>query len=184
MATPPDFTTGQVLTAAQMNAVGLWFIKDQVIGSAVSTVTMTNAFTDDYDDYRIIVSGFTPSANAGLSFQFVDSNGNNVTGSNYGLAGFFQNGGSTLTGEFFATNGSWPVARVEGSTPNSFIFDITAPKKAEKSTSITATWGNSGGLAAFRILKHFLATGYPSFRLFPDSGTITGGTIRVYGYRN
>jgi hypothetical protein len=32
--------------------------------------------------------------------------------------------------------------------------------------------------------EHRVATSYDSFTLIPGSGTLTGGTIRVYGYRN
>ena len=32
MATPPDFSVGQVLTAAHMDAVGLWLVKTQTKG--------------------------------------------------------------------------------------------------------------------------------------------------------
>ena len=30
---------------------------------------------------------------------------------------------------------------------------------------------------------HKVATSYTDFTLIPDSGTITGGTIKVYGYK-
>jgi hypothetical protein len=41
MATPPDFSSGAVLTAAQMNSVGLWLVKTQTVGTAVSSVAVT-----------------------------------------------------------------------------------------------------------------------------------------------
>jgi hypothetical protein len=65
MATPPDFTTGAVLTAAQMNAVGLWLVKTQTVGSAVPDVTVTDAFSADYDNYKILYTGGTASGAVG-----------------------------------------------------------------------------------------------------------------------
>jgi hypothetical protein len=41
MATPPDFSSGAVLTAAQMNSVGLWLVKTQTVGTTVSSVAVT-----------------------------------------------------------------------------------------------------------------------------------------------
>ena len=61
MATPPDFSSGAVLTAAQMNSVGLWLVKTQVVGNAVASVAVTSAFSSDYDSYRIIYSGGSQS---------------------------------------------------------------------------------------------------------------------------
>ena len=37
MATPPDFSSGQVLTSSAMNSVGLWLVKTQTVGTAVSS---------------------------------------------------------------------------------------------------------------------------------------------------
>ena len=50
MATPPTFSSGSVLTAAQMNAVGLWLVKTQTVGTAVSSVSVTDVFSSNYDN--------------------------------------------------------------------------------------------------------------------------------------
>jgi hypothetical protein len=80
MATPPDFTAGQVLTAAQMNQIGLWLVKTQTIGTAVSSVTVTGAFTADYHSYLIRVIGGTASTSLTLNLTL----GSTVTGYYYG----------------------------------------------------------------------------------------------------
>ena len=69
MATPPVFVSGAILTAAQMNAVGLWLIKTQTIGSAVSSVSITDVFSSDYDNYLIKITGMTASAQADTTMQ-------------------------------------------------------------------------------------------------------------------
>ncbi len=53
----PVFATGDVLNASDMNAVGLWLVKSQTIGTGVSSVTVTGAFSANYDRYKITVSG-------------------------------------------------------------------------------------------------------------------------------
>ena len=58
----PVFASGDVLNATDMNAVGLWLVKSQVVGNAVSSVTVTGAFSADYDSYRIIYSGGSQSS--------------------------------------------------------------------------------------------------------------------------
>ena len=54
--TYPVFATGDVLNASDMNAVGLWLVKTQTIGSGVGSVAVTGAFSADYDNYKIIVT--------------------------------------------------------------------------------------------------------------------------------
>jgi len=48
--TYPSFTSGDILTAADMNAVGLWLVKTQTVGTAVSSVQVTGAFSSTYDN--------------------------------------------------------------------------------------------------------------------------------------
>lgn len=57
MATPPDFTAGQVLTAAQMNKIGLWHVKTVTGGNGAATLLVSDAFGPDFDDYLITLSG-------------------------------------------------------------------------------------------------------------------------------
>ena len=68
MAIPvlPTYTAGEILTSADMNDVstlgnyqGLFHIKTQTIGTAVSSVTVTGAFSSDFDNYLITVTGGT-----------------------------------------------------------------------------------------------------------------------------
>jgi hypothetical protein len=182
MATPPDFSVGQTLTAAHMNAVGLWLIKEQAIGSAVTSVTITDAFPSDYDNFRIVVSGVTSSAQQNLLFQFV-SGGVPVGGANYGSSGFYQVSGATLNG-IFATNWTtWEVMPMNTSGTNHISFDLFVPNKAERSRA-NGFGGMNEVVSFFYTGVHQLATAYTDFRIVVTGGTITGGTIRVYGYRS
>ena len=48
-------------TVFGLGSAGLTLIKTQTIGTAVSSVNVTSAFSSTYDNYRIIVSGGTAS---------------------------------------------------------------------------------------------------------------------------
>ena len=96
------FTPGQILTASQMTTLqensGLSYIKSQTIGSAVSSVTVTSAFSADFDNYKILVNDFTPTA----ATQFVLTLGGITTNYSFQLNyGSFNSTasalGSTLT---------------------------------------------------------------------------------------
>jgi hypothetical protein len=51
MATPPDFSSGAVLTAAQMNSVGLWKVASGSLSTA--TTNFQGCFTSDYRDIAL-----------------------------------------------------------------------------------------------------------------------------------
>jgi len=182
MATPPDFTAGQILTAAQMNQAGLWLVKTQTIGSAVSSVAVTGAFSADYDNYKIIVSGGVGSTNIPLRFHF-DANV-----ANYHSVLIF---GSTAAGLGNASAlGSGSIAywdQMGYATTNAIAvnMEVIAPFLA-KTSAFTSTLlptvagGNSGPSQGF----HNSATSFTGFTITASTGTLTGGTIRVYGYRN
>jgi hypothetical protein len=178
MATPPDFTSGAVLTAAQMNAVGLWLVKTQTVGNAVASVTVSSAFSADYDSYKIIYSGGSSSVGTEIKMTLGASAAgyySSITWSSWaGVAG-------TTAGNGIAY---WWVgsARPEG---NSVCIDVHKPFAGDE------TWfgGNYIGVSPASVQGavggyHNLGLSYTAFTFTPNAGTLTGGTIKIYGYRN
>ena len=176
MATPPVFSAGAVLTAAQMNAVGLWEIKSQTIGTGVTEVEVTGAFSADYDSYLITINGGAASTEPNGRLKL----------------------GSTVAGY----NGVWSyVAYTGGATTN--VTDNAAAiwnyVWRPTTTSLQAAiWLHSPFLTEFTWYHSFMTattvtgpssgflnntTSYTSFTISPSAGTLTGGTIRVYGLR-
>ena len=178
----PVFAVGEVLTAAAMNQVGLFLIKTQTISSSppVSSVAVTGAFSADYDAYKITITGGAGSANALLALQLgATTTGyyagyNRVTYSS-GLANLAaDNNAANFSRAGYATtntiNANFEVHQ-PFATKNTFFF---APFVAQFDTQI------AGAGAGF--LNN--STSYTGFTIILASGTLTGGTIRVYGYRN
>jgi hypothetical protein len=167
-----------------MNSIGLWLVKSQAIAAspAVTSVTVTNAFTSDFDNYRIVVSGVTSSAQQNMLFQFV-AGGVPVGSANYASTGFYQVSGPSLNG-IFATNWTtWEIMPMNTSGTNHISFDLFAPNKAERSRA-NGFGGMNEVVSFFYTGLHQLATAYTDFRLVVTGGTFNGGFIRVYGYRN
>ena len=179
MATPPPFTAGSVLTAAHMNAVGLWLVKSQTIGAAVSSVTVTGAFSTDYDAYRIIISGGVASATTVLQTQL----GATATGYYYGgdartYAGVTLNIQGANVTNWYAGEGGVNTLEMDILIKNPFTA---------KNTTFTGQFGNARTDGYWLAVGGYLAntTSYTAFTITPSGGaTLTGGTIRVYGYRN
>jgi hypothetical protein len=175
----PDFSPGEVLTAAAMDSIGLWLVKTQAVGTGVSSVTVTDAFSANYNNYRIIYSGFTASANASLAMQL-----NNSTGTTYQLSGIFLSFGSTTV------NGYGPAAAVRwtdvspASTNLGYMcMDLFGPFLSV-ATRCRTTGNSASGYYDFGGCDTSTNSNTGFTLNHSTGGTLTGGTIRVYGYRN
>jgi hypothetical protein len=178
------FTTGEVLTAADTNTYlansGLVLVKSQTVGAGVGSVTVSSAFNSTYDNYHVIYSGGTQSTSTGLKLTLGSANTQYyhwmVYGSYSGGAGAPQGSGQNNVAQF-----SW----VGGGDSSSSIsdFDLFAPNKASytwfRMNGFYAPFGNAGFNSG--VLKD--TTQYTAFTLTAEAGTMSGGTITVYGYR-
>ena len=180
MAVPPDFTAGQVLTAAQMNAVGLWLIKTESVGTAVSTVVVSSAFSADYTHYKVIYDGGVGSTAQYLLITL----GSTATGYYYGVHGTtFNNTTATAAGN---NTTSW-IAGYSTTVSNSMNCDIYNPQAADETMYETRFNGAVAGITGATYYAGGLlnnTTAYTAFTVATSGGTITGGKIFVYGYRD
>jgi hypothetical protein len=179
--TYPVFASGDVLNASDMNAVGLWLIKTQTIGSAVSTVTVTSAFSSDYDNYFVTVSGGVASQDNNLTIQLGSTNTGYYQWQTYGVYS-----SATVNGDAVNNGSSFTVGRGNANTlqaaawlmgPNLAKRTVCFAQRIGAATTSTITFSTVG---AFQDTD----TQYTAFTLGTNAGTMTGGTIRVYGFRN
>jgi hypothetical protein len=181
-------TAGQVLTvnsgatAPEWAAVksGLTLVKTQTIGSAVSTVNVTDAFSATYDNYKIIVSGGVGSTDTQLALKL----GATTTGY-YSFQIYGQYNAATVTGQAFSNTANFPGSGVTSTASITGEFNLQNPNAA-KNTHYSSGWAQSNTLGNTLNIQGYLAntTQYTDFTLTPAAGTLTGGTIRVYGYQN
>jgi hypothetical protein len=176
MATPPTFSSGAVLTAAQMNGVGLWLVKTQTIGSAVASVAVTGAFSADYENYKIIVSGGASSV-----ANFIQLS---LTGS--ATAYYNANSGVTYAGVAFvggASNAANWSACGTGFVGNGLSASVELQNPFLAKYTIVQSSAMNTTFATPSVGYHGVATSYTGFTLTASAGTFTGGTIAVYGYK-
>jgi hypothetical protein len=177
MATPPVFTSGQILTAAQMNAAGLWLVKSQTIGTTVASVAVTDAFTTDFDSYKITITGGVASTTALIGCQL----GSTATGYYWAHPFVTYSGVSGLSSGSNTAN----FSRVGLGTTSVLTcnFELFNPFTA-KNTIINYSYVDARTNGETGAGGGFLndTTSYTAFTLAISSGTMTGGTVRVYGY--
>jgi hypothetical protein len=174
--TYPTFTNGQVLPASDLNAIGLWLVKSQTVGSGVSSVTVTGAFSADYDNYRIIYSGGVGSITANIGLKL-----GSASTSYYGFGVYGTFSATTVLGINDNNASSFRFVGGGDSSGATVIADIRSPF-ATAATYISAPIDTGTSFGAYSG-RYFPTTSFTAFTLTPDAGTLTGGTIRVYGYQ-
>jgi hypothetical protein len=176
--TYPSFTAGEVLRAADMNAVGWWLVKTQTIGTGVTSIPVTNAFSADYDNYRIIIENTTTN---GTASHLMELTGQTTLYYNAGEYFLWGTGGSTFFNP--VASSAWTLsANVANGFYTHSIIDLINPQKATvTSGSVVSQSGNGGYNAQLLNSNTISSTG---FTISKSGNTMTGGTIRVYGYRN
>jgi hypothetical protein len=181
------FTTGEVLTAADTNTYlnngGLVYVKSQTIGSAVGSVTVTDAFSSTYDNYKIMIQGGSASSTLTMRFQLGASTTTYYDALIYVITSTPTTVRATGSDN---TNTYWDNCGVTDSTRGHYLFmEIQNPALATYTTAQTQySYAFSGdGYIGTNTCVHATATAYTGFTVALSSGTMTGGTITVYGYR-
>lgn len=167
---------------------GLQLVKTQTVGTAaVPSVTVSNAFSVDYDSYRIVISNVTMSSTAsGTVIYLKMHDGTNPANTNYN-DGFarIDIAATTVAGVATAlgTNGV-TIGRGTGDKFGTSL-DVVNPNFATHTLFPQLSALNvSSGYMYIGAGMHQTSTAYTGFQIAPSTGTLTGGTIRVYGYRN
>lgn len=173
MATPPVFTAGEILTAAQMNQVGLWLVKTETIGSGVTSVVVSNAFSADFENYLVHVTGGVTSATVTVTMKL----GASATGY-YSGATIVTYSTGAVTGTATNNGAAWNVGLASTGQINVAVT-VMGPNLADPTTYHSFD-SNTTSQARNWVGYHSPATAYTDFTL--AGGTFTGGTVRVYGY--
>ena len=156
----------------------LVLIKKQTIGSAVSSVQVTNAFSATYENYKIMISGGVANGTRDLGVSL-----DGITTGYYSTLTYQAFGSTTVVGAQAsnAVRWSWTGA---GTTAALYMnFDLLGPNLAKPKIG-TNQLNEMGTAANNGVSRQYNAstTQATGFTITPDAGNITGGTIYVYGY--
>jgi len=171
----PAFSSGDILTANDMNAVGMWLVKTEAVGTTVASVTVTGAFSSNYEAYKVIWTGGSGSANLDLRLTL----GSTSTGYLYSAVYSLWNNTPTAVGSNSAA--FFLYAGAATTTFGHANFELRNPNEATRTQFNSQIANSAAGINCVGFLDN--NTTYTAFTLTCSSGTISGGTIRVYGYR-
>jgi hypothetical protein len=163
-----------------LGSPGLELIKAQAIGTAVSSFTVTDAFSTDYENYRVIITGGQPGAAITASLRM------GATATGYYGGSVRVTTASVISGEGQSNTTSYEVGVfTSGTNQPAMTIDFLSPFVATRTaflvTSINTLASAAGG-ARWNSGWVNNTTSYTDFTI-SYSGTITGGTVYVYGYR-
>tara|TARA_R100000664_G_scaffold957_1_gene2641 strand:- start:394 stop:906 length:513 start_codon:yes stop_codon:yes gene_type:complete len=169
-------------------ASNLQFIKS-ASGSSVSSLSVTDCFSANYDVYEIVIRNFQSSGNVDGNFRFLNSSNAEITSSDYDFARLnlksytsFSDG--RQTGQTSLQTGMFTVTSSDG-TGEQIITVFNAFDSSSFSFLLIQGAGIrvGSGLDGYKnigILKS--AQQCKGFSILPDSGTISL-QVSVYGVK-
>jgi hypothetical protein len=156
---------------------GLRLIKKQTIGTGVSSVNVTSAFSATYENYKIIVNGGVGSATTAVALKLGAS-----TTSYHEFMIYGNYSSATVGGAAQSTSPHFGWAGGCGANGIYLNVDLQSPFLA-KYTRMGSSQAYIGETETGTVSGiHKTATSYTDFTITPTTGTLTGGTIFVYGY--
>jgi hypothetical protein len=181
----PDFSPGEVLTAAAMDSIGLWRVGGGTLSSTATN--FVGCFTSNYTNYRIVIDSVTFNSTGDLNIQFLSGATPNTT-ANYSYAFV----GLTTGGASGNANGTTTFAYTGMTTTAAFnetmgfvIMDVLAPQSAAQRTFVSI---NSAGYGANFYTRSGLAEqnqllAFDGIRFLTNSAATFTGNVNIYGYR-
>jgi hypothetical protein len=150
------------------------------VGTAQSSVVITNAFSSTYDNYRIMYSSGIANTTVYLAIT-LGSASTAYFGSLFGTS----YAGNAYIGIGTNNGSSFPHTGIATSSYSLLDIDLYHPNQA-RSTLVGSKWGFNIASAGYSMFagEQASSTQFTGFTITPTGGTLTGGTIRVYGYRN
>jgi hypothetical protein len=182
MATPPVFTSGAILTAAQMNSIGMWKISSGTSSLSTTPTQFTSVFNNtDYPNYKLFLTTTAASTTNRILFKFISGTtpastayyGGGIGGSSGGATVYFpgsNNLSSLILGP--STNAATRVTAMDIIAPNQAIQTMYSGYCTEINNADAFTFGGC----------HLTATAYDGFELVTSAGTMTIA-YQLYGYR-
>jgi hypothetical protein len=155
-------------------------VSDGVItmGSNNTAVTISNAFSSDYENYKIVYSGGVASTNLDITLRL-----GSQTSAYFGAIFGARYDQSTTTA-LHTNNGASLIVGTGQVTTAAFNVEVLCPNISTRGTQISSSWlYRSSSLSYAVSIGECTATAsFTAFTVATSTGSLTGGKIAVYGY--
>ena len=167
----------------------LEFIKS-ASGTSVSSLSVTDCFSADYDVYMIQMNEYDTTANVSPLFRFLDSGGSEVLTTVYDMANLVLRAGNTFleekaTNSTRIANFSYATTTNVGVGNTIMVFNPYDSSSYSFLTYQTAHWQHINNYMEGRksIAVCTQTAIHSGFKIYPDSGTIDKISVSVYGVK-
>jgi hypothetical protein len=178
----PDFSPGEVLTAAAMDSIGMWLVGSTTV-TAQTTGIVDGCFSGNYRNYMMTVTVSDGTANSELVAQLRVGGSPATTNYNSVAFGALPNG-TASNGTAGGGASSLPITFVPASKQNATSFFIGQPNEAVN-TFFSGDWYyDDGGTSIGRriIGQHKTASAYTGIQI--STSAAWTGRIKIYGLRD
>jgi hypothetical protein len=177
----PVFTSGEVLRAADMNAVGMWKVASGTLSLTTSASNVTGVFGADYKQYRLLLNVTARSTTNRVDMKYLV--GTTPTSTNYYQSGIGADFSADATLYYQRSNNDAQFFGIGSSSITALSFDIYNPNKADF-TMHTGTILNANFSFPYIVGGANRTTNqFTGFQLFTSTGTATV-EYQVFGYQN
>jgi hypothetical protein len=151
--------------------------------SGCSSVSLNNAFSSAYSNYKILITA-TASAGFEIAYLRLRLSGSDITGANYAWQKLGASGSSTFPSRATGQT-TYEIGYTRSGSLASWCLEIFSPNIAETTKVMNFQSDPVSGTPElyFNVGVHSLSTAYDGITFYPGSGTMTG-TITVLGYNN
>ena len=187
------FSAGEVLGYSDVNTYlnygGLVYVTEMTVtAGGTNAISINGCFSNKYDNYRIMIDGFQPSATNTSILMRMRVGGVDDSSVNYysAFTGLFVNGTSGTFNENGLSYGNTGIANSTNTLPlGTAAIDVFAPYKAERTFwKIASTLYSTNFATRDGVAVHNVTTSYDGFTLLTGmASNFTKIRIKVYGYR-
>jgi hypothetical protein len=182
----PDFSPGEVLTAAAMDSIGLWKVTSGTLSSTATN--FAGCFSSDYRNYRIIIDQIAFSAAGDLYWQPLNGTTPDTGNHRWALLGFNNAGTTQNSNQSASTTAAYTGITMggglDGQMMSTLTMDIMGPFIASRTLAHTSSIANNGGNGfKYGLSMNNAATSYDGIRFLTQSATTVTGNVTIYGYR-
>jgi hypothetical protein len=183
----PDFSPGEVLTAAAMDSIGLWKVAEGTLSSTATNIV--GCFSSNFRNYRIILDQVSLSGVADIYWQPLSGTTPDATNHRWAFLGLnalgtAQNSAINAT-QVAAYTGISYSAGVDNLLLATLTMDIMGPFIAQRTfahtSSISYTATNT---FRYGLSMNNTSVAYDGIRFLTQSAITMAGNYTVYGYRN
>jgi hypothetical protein len=177
----PDFSPGEVLTAAAMDSIGLWLIGSGSLSLTTTPTNVASVFSSTYRNYRVLFNVTAKSTTNRIDMRYIV--GTTPASSLYYMSGIGSDFAANAPVYYQRSNNDAQINGFSTLNIGAMTLDIMNPNTTQQ----TFVQGNYADLFtgyAFAIGGVQNSTNqFTGFQLFTSTGTATV-QYQVFGYRN